>query len=108
MELLLEAGIAGPLAFALFVVGLIAVVRGKGGARDFASAILAIGFLGFGVGERLVTRAAEAAPDLSTKLAFLTVGTREASANLLLSGAMALLLVVIGAALERFHGPTNA
>ena len=108
MELILEAGVAGPVSLVLFVVGLVAVVRGKDVARGFAVAILATGFVGFGVGERLVTRAAEAAPALSTKVAFLTVGTREASANLLLSGAMALLLVAIGWAVERLRGSADA
>lgn len=108
MELILEAGIAGPVSLVLFAVGLASIVRGKGGARDFATAVLATGFVGFGVGERLVTQAAEAAPELSTKVAFLTMGTREATANLLLSGTMALLLVALGSAVERLRGSPDA
>jgi hypothetical protein len=108
MELFAEAGLAGTVSLVLFVVALVFVVRGKGGARAFAVAILATGVTGFGVGERMVTHAAEAAPELSTRVAFLTMGTREASANLLLSGVMALLLIAIAGAVERVRGSADA
>lgn len=108
MELFAEAGIAGLVSLALFVGGLVSVVRGKGGARSFAVAILASGVTGFGVGERMVTRAAEAAPELSTKVAFLAAGTSEASANPLLSGVMALLLIAIAGAVEWVRSSADA
>jgi hypothetical protein len=70
-------------------------------AAAFAVAVLASGALGVGSGQRRVDPFVQQLPkdDLATKVEILSIGTREASANLLLSGGCAMLLMMIGGAL---------
>jgi hypothetical protein len=102
MELLREAGIFGPLSVLLFVGGLVVTVtRGRAShatmatAAPFILAILALGQVGQGLGQRLVRDAVEKVPDLAQKVSFINIGTGEAAANLVVSGACALLLCAI-------------
>lgn len=102
MELLREAGIFGPAAVLLFIVGLGATLtRGRARGATLATAapfilgILALGQLGQGIGQRLVRDATDQVPDLVQKVSFLNIGTGEAAANLVVSGAAALLLAAI-------------
>lgn len=99
MELLKEAGLFGPLAVMLFVTGLAFVVRTRSSkhAAAFALAILGVGQLGQGLGQHAVRDALGQVPDIATKIELLNQGTGEASSALIVSGACAVLLCVIGA-----------
>jgi hypothetical protein len=98
MELLKEAGPFGPLAVMLFITGLAFVVRSRSAkhAAGFALAILAVGQLGQGLGQHAVRDALSQVPDIGDKVAMLNAGTGEAASSLIISGACALLLCVIG------------
>ena len=99
----------GAWASLLFtLLGIIAVftigrMRGRPGtvAAAFAVAILASGQLGVGTGQRKVDQFVQSLPkdNLADKVEALSVGTREASANLLLAGGCALLVSIIGGAM---------
>jgi hypothetical protein len=52
--------------------------------------------VGVGLGQRLVANAVDATTDLAVKVELLNVGTREVSANSLIAGVFAAVLVVIG------------
>jgi hypothetical protein len=102
MDLLREAGIFGPLSVLLFLSGLTVTLtlgRARGAvvatATPFILAILAAGQLGHGLGQRLVRDAIEKVPELAQKVSFLNIGTGEAAANLVVSGAAAFLLCVV-------------
>lgn len=99
MELLREAGPFGPLAVCLFITGLAFVVRTRSSkhAAAFALAILGVGQLGQGLGQHAVRHALGQVPDIATKIELLNQGTGEAASSLLISGACAVLLCVIGA-----------
>lgn len=99
MELLREAGPFGPLAVCLFITGLAFVVRTRSSkhAAAFALAILGVGQLGEGLGQHAVRSAIEKVPDIGDKVAMLNAGTGEAASCLIISGACAVLLCVIGA-----------
>lgn len=105
MSLFTEAGIFSLVGLALFVVGLILIVRKPAGAHQvvalMAPAIVAVGLMGAGMGQRLVDRYLETITDPAEKVVILSMGTREATANHLLAGTMALALVGIGAAVGR-------
>lgn len=105
MELLREAGVFAWLGLAILSGGLMyAVVRpdpGTRAARGLAVVVLAIGMLGASLGQRLVDRAVDGEPDLGKKVVMLSVGTRETSANLLLSSLYALALMAMAASVER-------
>jgi hypothetical protein len=97
MDMFVEAGIFAPVSLVLCIGGLISLAR-TGQATSWALSILVAGVVGAGLGQRLVSRAAELAPTLDQKVAILAVGAREATGNLILSGVMAGALVA-GAAL---------
>jgi disulfide bond formation protein DsbB len=100
MDLFTEAGVFAYVGLIVFVGGLVAIVRGPKRAvtRGAAAAIIVmgLGMAGQGMGQRLVDRAVEAEPDNARKVALLSMGTREASANQLLAGLMALALIGVG------------
>lgn len=105
MELLREAGVFAWLGLAILSGGLMyAVVRPDPGARvakALAVVVLAVGMLGASLGQRLVDRAVDAEPDVTKKVVMLSVGTRETSANLLLSSLYALALMAVAASVQR-------
>ena len=75
----------------------------KAPATPFAVAVLAAGFLGHGMGVRLVSRAAEGAPSLPEKVMFLSLGSSEAAANGVIAGGLALILLIVGAVAVRLR-----
>lgn len=105
MQLFMEAGFASWLSGALFLVGIGLVAFKKLPATPWAIAILASGVLGHGMGMRLVSRAAEGAPSLPEKVMFLSLGSSEAAANGVISGGLALILLIVGAIAARVRVP---
>src|SRR5437879_491119 len=105
MNVVLEAGPLAMLCIVVTLIGLgVTAVFGRKTGRatatgaSFAAAAVGGGLIGMGAGQRAVAAAVEqAAADKA--LALLSVGTREASANLLIAGACALVLVIAGAIL---------
>jgi hypothetical protein len=107
-QLMYESGYAAWLSLLLAVAGLAATFTvgrrsGRAGsvAAALAAAVLASGQIGVGGGQRKVDRAVQGTPesDLATRVAILSVGTREAAANLLFSGLCAFLVSAAGGAL---------
>jgi hypothetical protein len=121
-EVIRESGIAGWAALLLTIAGAAAVTtigrrRARPGsvAASWAVVVLACGALGMAMGQRMVDRAVRGSEvagvatsrplphwteqDLPRRVSILSIGTREASANLYLSAAGALLLCVLGGAL---------
>ena len=103
MQLMMEAGFASWLSAALFLAGVGMVAIKKAPAAPFAVAILASGLLGYGMGARLVSRAAEGAPSLPEKVMLLSLGSSEAAANGVIAGGLALILLIVGAAAVRLR-----
>jgi len=105
MNLFVEAGMFAWVGLALFVTALILIVRRPTSAHHIVSlmapAIVAAGLMGAGMGQRLVDRYLETITDPAEKIVILSMGTREATANHLLMGTMALALIGIGAAVSR-------
>ena len=100
-----EAGVFGLVSVGLFIGGvLFTVTVGRARGNPFAVAlpvgffILAAGQLGQGLGQRLVRDAVERVAPLADKVALLNLGAGEAAANLVLSGACALLLGLVAGA----------
>jgi hypothetical protein len=100
-----ESGWGAWFSLFLTLLGLVATFTiGRKKARPgtvaaaFAVAILASGQLGVSTGQRKVDQYVQSVPkeDLQKKVEALSVGTREASANLLLSGGCAMVLSMIG------------
>ena len=100
MDMFVEAGIFAPISLALCIGGLVSLAR-HGQTTAWAMGVLVAGFVGAGLGQRLVSRAAELAPTLDEKVAILAVGAREATGNLILSGVMAGALLSGGALVAR-------
>ncbi len=100
MTLFSEAGVGAIISLGLFFVALVALAR-QGRVEPWATAILATGAIGAGLGQRLVAAAAEQAETLPEKIAIVAVGTREATANLIVAGTLAMMLVVVGAIATR-------
>jgi hypothetical protein len=105
LEIMHESGFGAYLTLLFALAGVAATVTvgrrtGRPGsvAAAFAAAVLASGQLGVGTGQRKVDRAVSGLPesDLATRVAILSVGTREASANLLFSGACGLAVAAVG------------
>jgi hypothetical protein len=103
MQLFIEAGFASWLSAGLFLVGIGLVAFKKLPATPWAIAIVASGVLGQGLGQRLVSRAAEGAPSLPEKVMFLSLGSSEAAANHVIAGGLALILLVVGALAARLR-----
>ncbi len=107
-QLMHESGYGAWLSLILALAGLAATFTvgrrsGRAGsvAAAFAAAVLAAGQLGVGSGQRKVDQAVQSTPesDLATRVLLVSVGTREASANLLFSGACAMVVLAVGGAL---------
>lgn len=106
MDIIHESGWGAWASLLITLLGLVATftigrMRGRPGtvAAAFAVAILASGQLGVGTGQRKVdwyVQTQVAKEDLAKKIEVLSVGTREASANLLLSGGCAMLVSIVG------------
>lgn len=93
MHLVSEAGIFGLVTVALFSFGLVAVVKGRRSPSTPSMLILASGVLGHGVAQRLVSSTAINAGSWE----LLAVGSGEASANLVLAGIAAVVLLGVSA-----------
>jgi hypothetical protein len=134
--LIIESGAAGWVILVLFIAGVAAVTTvgrrsGRPGATAaaWAVAILAVGSLGYGVGQRrvnsFVNRAAHAPAtteprptplpavqqieQLQQRVAMLSEGTSEAAANYVLAGIAASLVSALGGFLVLFRrGRTGA
>lgn len=104
MTLFVEAGLFAWISAALFVAGLVLSVRTKLGGFPtvlaIAVAIAAMGQVGAGLGQRLVSRAVQNIASLDERVMVLNLGTQEAAANQLVCGVMALLLLAIAAGLH--------
>lgn len=106
--LMVESGFAAWVTLFLTVAGIAAVItvgrkRGRPGgvAAAWAVAVLAAGAMGFATGQRMVDRGIRGIPAESpNRVVMLSIGTREASANLLLSGIAALALCSVGGVLS--------
>ncbi len=105
MDIIHESGWGAWASLLITLLGLVATftigrMRGRPGtvAAAFAVAILASGQLGVGTGQRKVDQYVQSLPKegLAEKVEALSVGTREASANLLLSGGCAMILSIVG------------
>lgn len=112
MEILQDAGVFGFVVLALFVAGLGLTStwarqhnRVSSVAATFSVAILAVANLGAHLAQRVVEQHVAQMPaddvaKLAQKIEVLNIGTREASSNLLIGGACAVLLIAIGAAIR--------
>lgn len=100
MGLFVEAGVFAWVSATFFIGGLVLCLRHKGDtlrpALAVAVAIAALGQIGAGLGQRLVSEAVKNIASLDERVMVLNLGTQEAAANQLVCGAMALLLVAIG------------
>lgn len=105
MSLFTEAGVFSYVALALFCGGLFDVARAKGRAASWAAAIGGVALFGDGLGQRLVAAAVERTPAIDDKVRFLAAGTAEATANLVIGGALIVLLVAIDAAATAARKP---
>jgi hypothetical protein len=103
MQPIVEAGLAGLIIAAVFVVGTFAVVARRQSANPWALALLAVGQVGAAVGQRAVSEAVHRGG--SHGLALLNQGTCETSSNLLLAGAAALILIALAAARRSADAP---
>jgi len=110
-----ESGFGAWVSLFLTVAGLAAVVtvgrkraRPGGVAAAWAVAVLASGAIGFATGQRMVDKAINHVDtESSHRVAMLSRGTREASANLFLSGFGALGLCAVGGALSLVVRPKD-
>lgn len=106
LELIHESGVGAWFSLLITIGGLAAVLTvgrriGRPGsvAAAFAVAVLASGAIGVGTGQRKVDRAVMDSQDLAQRVEIVSIGTREASANLLFSGMCAQLVMIVGGAL---------
>lgn len=98
MQLIQEAGVVGIFVVAVFVAGLAARLSGKStSTTPWALSLLALGQIGQSMAQHTVADAIQHVKSGDEAL-IVAIGSAEASSNLLLAGACALLLVVIGAA----------
>jgi hypothetical protein len=97
IELWREAGFAAWLCLIFFGAGIAVLVTKRGSVSPWAIAVVAAGALGDGLGMRLVSKAAEGAPSLPEKVTYLSIGSKEAAANLIIAGIFALVLLLVGA-----------
>src|SRR5207247_2360851 len=110
-----ESGFAAWTTMFLFVTGAAAVVtvgrkRGRPGsvAAAWAVAVLASGAIGFAAGQRMVDRGIDHMGANPQRVAMLSRGTREASANLFLAGFGAMGLCAVGGVLSLVTRPKEA
>ena len=108
MHLFQEAGMFAWVALALFCFGVVDVVKGRARAPSIAAAIAGVALFGCGLGQRLVAAAVERTPSLDDKVRFLAAGTAEATANLVLGGALVLLLLALHAGATAARRPPSS
>jgi hypothetical protein len=107
MHLVLEAGAVGIVIVVVFVAALAARVTGRNGSptssmssMSWVLALLSLGAVGQGLAQRAVRDAVlSVGPDVDARL--VAVGSAEASANLLLAGSAALVVLLVGLARDR-------
>jgi hypothetical protein len=110
-----ESGFGAWVSLFLTVAGLAAVVtvgrkraRPGGVAASWAVAVLASGAIGFAAGQRMVDKGINSRDtEAGHRVAMLSRGTRESSANLFLSGFGALGLCAVGGALSLLVRPKD-
>ena len=101
MQLVSEAGIFGIVIAVVFTAALAARVTGRStSSTSWALSLLSLGAIGQSVAQRAVRDAVLALGDADVG-AIVAQGSAEASANLLLAGAAALVIVAVGAARDR-------
>lgn len=111
MEFITECGVFGYLDLLAAIAGLVTAATwgrkiGKPGgvATVFAVALMALGGVGFGAGMRMVEKAVAAA-EAAKRVDLVTIGSREASGNLLLAGLCALAVLAVGGVLTLMQKP---
>ena len=111
MHLFHEAGMFSYGVAIVFFVALVVAVRGRVEpvrAASVASVVMvALGLLGAGAGQRLVDAAVQSTTSLEERVLLLSIGTREAAANLLLSGVLVLLLLAIAGGVALAKGAST-
>lgn len=101
MQLILEAGVTGLVIAVVFTAALAARATGRStSSTSWVLALLALGQIGQSLGQRAVRDAVLAmrGDDIA---AIVAQGSAEASANLLLAGIAALVILAVGAARDR-------
>ena len=105
MQLLQDAGVTGFALFALFVTALGFVLHNPSrSALPWSVALLGLGEVGQGLGMRAVCDAVTGDKVVADVGVIVAVGAAEASANLVIGGAAALVVLVIGALQRRAAG----
>lgn len=103
MQLVLEAGLVGIVIVVVFVAALAARVTGRAtSSTSWVLALLALGAVGQSLAQRAVRDAVLGLNGVDGDLArIVAVGSAEASANLLLAGSAALVVLLLGLARDR-------
>jgi hypothetical protein len=106
MQLVLEAGVVGAVIVVVFVVALAARATGRASSStSWVLAMLSLGAVGQGLAQRAVRDAvldiATRPHDVDDLVSIVAVGSAEASANLLLAGSAALVVLLVGLASDR-------
>jgi|GEM_PF-1384525 len=106
MQLFNEAGVFAVVCLVLFVVALVRVHLASSSSRastgaTWSALLCAVAVAGAGLSQRLVDAAVAQAPTALQKVELLSLGTREAHANLLLGGIMACAVAVWAGARQR-------
>jgi len=104
LELFQEAGFAAWLCTGLFIAGVAMLAIKRANVTPYAVAIVAAGVMGQGLGMRLVSKAAEGAPSLAEKVTYLSLGSKEAAANLIIGGVLALILLAVAGVAAKVRG----
>jgi len=101
MQLVLDAGVTGIAITLLFTAALAARATGRSSSStSWVLALLSLGAIGQSLGQRAV-RDAVISMHGDDVAAIVAQGAAEASANLLLAGIAALVLLVVGFAKDR-------
>lgn len=110
MQLVLEAGVVGSVIVVVFVAALAARVTGRASSStSWVLALLSLGAVGQALAQRAVRDAvlglsANGSVDVDVAR-LVAVGSAEASANLLLAGSAALVVLAVGLARDRASTP---
>ncbi len=108
LDIIRESGFAAWVSLLIFVAGLAALItygrrKGRIGSTGaaWAAAVLASGALGVGTGQRMVDRYVQnlAETDLAGRVMAVSIGTREAAANMLFSGMLAMIVLLVAGVL---------
>ena len=103
MQLVLEAGAVGIVIVVVFVAALAARVTGRASSSmPWVLGLLSLGAVGQGLAQRAVRDAVLGLESIDVDVArIVAVGSAEASANLLLAGSAALVVLLVGLARDR-------